>query len=315
MKHDLIPNLIQLLLFFVLTKIYYFFKNGNPEVFNVSNKFQYNLTLYDLIKTYGSIVTKNEGETITIANTKLFSVENALIRLKQILKDTNDWKNLLDFIPKNIKNELEELGFQAMYPLRYRALKGAVKQARGNRKEVIENTKKEVESRLAEAGIKAETTGREKHLYSIYQKMKNKELMFNEVMDIYAFRVIVDSVDHCYRALGAMHGLYKPIDNRFKDYIAIPRTNGYQSLHTSLIGPHGIPVEIQIRTSEMHKLAEFGVAAHWKYKSGGNNDIKLDWLHNLQYQNEYVEDVYSLIKNDLYSESFSSSKSIKFDSS
>jgi guanosine-3',5'-bis(diphosphate) 3'-pyrophosphohydrolase len=165
-----------------------------------------------------------------------------------------------------IKNELEELGFQAMYPLRYRALGGAVKQARGNRKEVIENTRKEVETRLAAVEINAMVTGREKHLYSIYRKMKNKELMFNEVMDIYAFRVVVGSVDHCYRALGAMHGLYKPIENRFKDYVAIPRTNGYQSLHTSLIGPHGIPVEIQIRTHEMDQMADKGVAAHWLYK-------------------------------------------------
>ena len=161
-----------------------------------------------------------------------------------------------------IKNELEDLGFQAMYPLRYRALKAAVKQARGNRKEIIENTRKEVETRLAALKINAVTSGREKHLYSIYCKMKNKELMFNEVMDIYAFRVVVDSVDHCYRALGAMHGLYKPIESRFKDYIAIPRTNGYQSLHTSLIGPHGIPVEIQIRTEGMDQMADKGVAAH-----------------------------------------------------
>jgi guanosine-3',5'-bis(diphosphate) 3'-pyrophosphohydrolase len=166
----------------------------------------------------------------------------------------------------DIKNELEELGFQAMYPMRYRALNTAVKQARGNRKEIIENTRKEVETRLAAYGINAVTSGREKHLYSIYRKMKNKELMFNEVMDIYAFRVVVDSVDNCYRALGAMHGLYKPIESRFKDYVAIPRTNGYQSLHTSLIGPHGIPVEIQIRTAEMDKMADIGVAAHWLYK-------------------------------------------------
>ena len=166
----------------------------------------------------------------------------------------------------DIKNELEDLGFQAMYPMRHRALKAAVKQARGNRKEIIENTRKEVESRLAAFGIDAQTIGREKHLYSIYRKMKNKELMFNEVMDIYAFRVVVDSVDNCYRALGAMHGLYKPIEGRFKDYVAIPRTNGYQSLHTSLIGPHGIPVEIQIRTGEMDKMADIGVAAHWMYK-------------------------------------------------
>ncbi|GAC06365.1 bifunctional GTP diphosphokinase/guanosine-3',5'-bis pyrophosphate 3'-pyrophosphohydrolase [Paraglaciecola chathamensis] len=166
----------------------------------------------------------------------------------------------------DIKNELEDLGFQAMYPMRHRALKAAVKQARGNRKEVIENTRKEVETRLAAFGINAQTIGREKHLYSIYRKMKNKELLFNEVMDIYAFRVVVDSADNCYRALGAMHGLYKPIEGRFKDYVAIPRTNGYQSLHTSLIGPHGIPVEIQIRTAEMDKMADIGVAAHWMYK-------------------------------------------------
>ena len=165
-----------------------------------------------------------------------------------------------------VKNELEDLGFQAMYPMRHRALGSAVKQARGNRKEVIENTRKEVETRLAAVKINATVTGREKHLYSIYRKMKNKELMFNEVMDIYAFRVVVDSIDHCYRALGAMHGLYKPIESRFKDYIAIPRTNGYQSLHTSLIGPHGIPVEIQIRTNDMDHMADKGVAAHWVYK-------------------------------------------------
>lgn len=169
----------------------------------------------------------------------------------------------------DIKNELEDLGFQAMYPMRHRALKSAVKQARGNRKEIIENTRKEVETRLSANGIEADVLGREKHLYSIYRKMKNKELMFNEVMDIYAFRVIVDNVDHCYRALGAMHGLYKPIEGRFKDYVAIPRTNGYQSLHTSLIGPHGIPVEIQIRTMEMDQMADKGVAAHWMYKEPG----------------------------------------------
>lgn len=172
----------------------------------------------------------------------------------------------------DIKNELEDLGFNAMYPLRHRALQGAVKQARGNRKEIIENTRKEVETRLEANGIEADVVGREKHLYSIYRKMKNKELMFNEVMDIYAFRVMVDSVDSCYRALGAMHGLYKPIEGRFKDYVAIPRTNGYQSLHTSLIGPHGIPVEIQIRTHEMDQMADKGVAAHWLYKDDDDKE-------------------------------------------
>jgi GTP pyrophosphokinase/guanosine-3',5'-bis(diphosphate) 3'-pyrophosphohydrolase len=172
----------------------------------------------------------------------------------------------------DIKNELEVLGFEALYPMRSRALKSAVKQARGNRKEIINNIQKEVSARLHESGIDAQVIGREKHLFSIYRKMKNKELMFNEVMDIYAFRVIVDnSFDNCYRALGAMHNLFKPIESRFKDYIAIPKTNGYQSLHTSLIGPHGIPVEIQIRTHDMDQMADKGVAAHWLYKQEGDD--------------------------------------------
>ena len=170
-----------------------------------------------------------------------------------------------------IKNELEILGFEAMYPMRSRALKSAVKQARGNRKEIINNISEEISARLKESGIKAQVIGREKHLYSIYRKMLNKELMFNEVMDIYAFRVVVeDSFDNCYRALGAVHNLFKPIESRFKDYIAIPKTNGYQSLHTSLIGPHGIPVEIQIRTNDMDQMADKGVAAHWLYKQNGD---------------------------------------------
>lgn len=172
----------------------------------------------------------------------------------------------------NVKNELEVLGFEALYPMRSRALKSAVRQARGNRKEIITNIQQEISARLAESGIKAEVIGREKHLYSIYRKMLNKELMFNEVMDIYAFRVIVDSkLEDCYRSLGAVHNLFKPIETRFKDYIAIPKTNGYQSLHTSLIGPHGIPVEIQIRTKYMDQMADKGVAAHWLYKQDGDD--------------------------------------------
>ncbi|WP_026317770.1 bifunctional GTP diphosphokinase/guanosine-3',5'-bis pyrophosphate 3'-pyrophosphohydrolase [Algicola sagamiensis] len=166
----------------------------------------------------------------------------------------------------DIKNELEDLGFMALYPMRHRALGAAVKQARGNRKEIIKNIQNEIESRLGAASIGTNVIGREKHLYSIYKKMRNKELMFNEVMDIYAFRVIVENLDTCYRVLGVVHNLYKPIETRFKDYIAIPKTNGYQSLHTSLIGPHGIPLEIQIRTHEMDLMADKGVAAHWAYK-------------------------------------------------
>ncbi|MFT6132842.1 MAG: GTP pyrophosphokinase/guanosine-3',5'-bis(diphosphate) 3'-pyrophosphohydrolase [Shewanella sp.] len=172
----------------------------------------------------------------------------------------------------DIKNELELLGFQALYPMRSRALKSAVSSARGNRKTIINNIQSEISARLSESNIDAEVIGREKHLYSIYRKMLNKELMFNEVMDIYAFRVIVSNeIDDCYRALGAMHNLFKPIEGRFKDYIAIPKTNGYRSLHTSLIGPHGIPVEIQIRTQDMEQMADKGVAAHWLYKEGSDN--------------------------------------------
>lgn len=171
----------------------------------------------------------------------------------------------------NIKNELEDWGFQALYPMRYRALSTAVKQARGNRRELLEKIQFEILGRLDQAGINADVSGREKHLYSIYRKMKNKELMFNDVMDIYAFRVVVDSIDHCYRTLGVVHNLYKPIEIRFKDYIAIPKQNGYQSLHTSLIGPHGIPVEIQMRTREMDEMADKGIAAHWLYKANGQH--------------------------------------------
>ena len=171
----------------------------------------------------------------------------------------------------NIKNELEDWGFQALYPMRYRALSTAVKQARGNRRELLEKIQHEILGRLEQAGINADVSGREKHLYSIYRKMKNKELMFNDVMDIYAFRVVVDSTDHCYRTLGVVHNLYKPIEIRFKDYIAIPKQNGYQSLHTSLIGPHGIPVEIQMRTREMDEMADKGIAAHWMYKANGQH--------------------------------------------
>jgi guanosine-3',5'-bis(diphosphate) 3'-pyrophosphohydrolase len=167
----------------------------------------------------------------------------------------------------NIKIELEDLGFQAYYPMRHRVIRDVVKAARGNRKELINSIEVAIEKRLEEAGISTKVKGREKNLYSIYRKMRSKELQFQEVMDIYAFRVIVDSIDTCYRVLGAMHGLYKPRPGRFKDYIAIPKANGYQSLHTSLFGPHAVPVEVQIRTEEMDQMADKGVAAHWMYKN------------------------------------------------
>ncbi|TRX55103.1 bifunctional GTP diphosphokinase/guanosine-3',5'-bis pyrophosphate 3'-pyrophosphohydrolase [Thalassomonas sp. M1454] len=212
-----------------------------------------------------------------------------------------------------IKSELEVLGFEALYPMRSRALKEAVIQARGNRKEIIANIKDEIESRLAEFGIVAQVIGREKHLYSIYRKMLNKELMFNEVMDIYAFRIVVDeSYDTCYRALGAVHNLFKPIETRFKDYIAIPKSNGYQSLHTSLIGPHGIPVEIQIRTQDMDQMADKGVAAHWLYKqdkddsSGTTAQVRArKWMQSLLELQQSAGSSFEFIENvktDLFPE-------------
>ncbi|MCG7532972.1 bifunctional GTP diphosphokinase/guanosine-3',5'-bis pyrophosphate 3'-pyrophosphohydrolase [Psychrobium sp. MM17-31] len=167
----------------------------------------------------------------------------------------------------NIKYELEELGFKGLYPNRFRVLNEVVKHAKGNRKEVLENVKQEILGRLEEANIDAKIVGRQKNLYSIYNKMRSKEIQFEDVMDIYAFRIIVDDIDTCYRSLGAMHTLFKPRPGRFKDYIALPKANGYQSLHTSLLGPHGIPVEIQIRTDHMDQMADKGVAAHWVYKN------------------------------------------------
>lgn len=162
--------------------------------------------------------------------------------------------------------ELEDLGFKAMHPTRYAVLQNAVKKARGNRKEVIDQINESLSTRLGMDKIPAQVVGREKHIYSLYKKMKFKHLSFNEVLDIFAFRVIVNTPDECYRVLGSVHSLYKPFPGRFKDYIAIPKPNGYQSLHTVLFGPFGAYIEVQIRTQEMHEVSEHGIAAHWVYK-------------------------------------------------
>ncbi|NUP97108.1 MAG: bifunctional (p)ppGpp synthetase/guanosine-3',5'-bis(diphosphate) 3'-pyrophosphohydrolase, partial [Planctomycetaceae bacterium] len=166
----------------------------------------------------------------------------------------------------NLYRELQELAFRHVFPLRYRVLAKAIKAARGNRREVVGKILAGIRARLEEAGIEAEVMGREKHLYGIYRKMRGKSLSFSQVLDIYGFRVIVRDVPTCYLVLGALHGLYKPVPGKFKDYIAIPKDNGYQSLHTTLIGPYGTPVEVQVRTTEMHHVAEAGVASHWLYK-------------------------------------------------
>jgi GTP diphosphokinase / guanosine-3',5'-bis(diphosphate) 3'-diphosphatase len=205
-------------------------------------------------------------------------------------------------------HELEELAFAHLYPLRYRTLGKATRAARGNRREVVSKIEAAVKAKLAEAKIAATVTGREKHLYSIYRKMIEKHLSFSEVHDIYGLRVIVKDVPTCYLALGTLHALYKPVPGKFKDYIAIPKGNGYQSLHTALIGPYGVPVEVQIRTEQMHRLAEAGVASHWMYKGSGESLSELQkkthqWLQSLleiQNQSRDPHEFLEHVKVDLF---------------
>jgi len=186
----------------------------------------------------------------------------------------------------SLYRELQELSFEHKFPMRYRVLSRAIKAARGNRREVVGKVLAAIEERLPQWGISAEVQGREKHLFSIYRKMVEKRLSFSQVLDIYGFRVIVPDVAGCYLALGALHSMYKPVPGKFKDYIAIPKANGYQSLHTTLIGPFGTPVEVQIRTREMHHIAESGVASHWLYKEDEKTLTELQqkthsWLQSL----------------------------------
>ena len=203
----------------------------------------------------------------------------------------------------NIKTELEELGFEALYPNRYRVLKEVVKAARGNRKEMIQRIHSEIEGRLEEVGLPARVFGREKNLFSIYNKMKTKEQRFHTIMDIYAFRVVVEDADTCYRVLGQVHSLYKPRPSRMKDYIAVPKANGYQSLHTSMVGPHGVPVEVQIRTEDMDQMADKGVAAHWSYKGSGERtgttaQVKAQrWMQSLLELQQSAGNSFEFIEN------------------
>jgi len=170
--------------------------------------------------------------------------------------------------------EFEDLGFKAMHPMRSERIRAAVRRARGNRNEIVDKIEQSLTHCLEREGLEGEVVGREKHLFSIYKKMRGKRKAFNEIMDVYAFRIVVDKVDTCYRVLGAVHSLYKPLPGRFKDYIAIPKANGYQSLHTTLFGMHGVPIEIQIRTREMEEMANNGIAAHWLYKSNDDEAPK-----------------------------------------
>jgi RelA/SpoT family (p)ppGpp synthetase len=213
----------------------------------------------------------------------------------------------------SIMLELEDLGFEALHPIRHRVLAAEVKKARGHRKQVVNRIQRGIRRRLREEQLPGKVLGREKHLYSLYEKMRHKHLSFSDVLDVYAFRIIVETVDQCYRVLGSIHNLYKPVPGTFKDYVALPKANGYQSLHTALFGPYGVPIEVQIRTSDMHAVAEAGIASHWRYKSGeaGTNTAHTrarEWLRDLLEMQkqagdpiEFIENVkIDLFPNDVY---------------
>src|SRR5215470_9939840 len=205
--------------------------------------------------------------------------------------------------------ELQDLAFKHLYPMRFRILANAIKAARGNRREVMNRLLDVIREGYVKAGITAVVTGREKTIYSVYKKMREKRYTFSQVFDIYGVRVLVPDKTGCYAALGVLHGLYKPIPGKFKDYVAIPKANGYQSLHTTLFGPFGTPLEAQIRTHDMHRVAEAGVAAHWLYKSGGALDLEEAqrethrWLQSLleiQSESRDSKEFLENIKGDLF---------------
>ncbi len=206
----------------------------------------------------------------------------------------------------SIKLELEELGFHTLYPQRYRIIERELKRARGNQREFLPKIVKAARKTLAAAGVNGRVEAREKHLYSVYVKMRRKHLSLSQVIDMFGVRIVVGNVDECYRTLGLVHGLYRPMPGRFKDYIAIPRVNGYQSLHTSLFGPNGMPIEVQIRTGDMHRMAESGIAAHWQYKTGENDGEAQQlrarqWLQGVMDLHEgSAEELVESVKVDLF---------------
>ena len=206
-----------------------------------------------------------------------------------------------------IKIKLEDLGFMHLHPFRYRVLDKALKKSKGSQRQIVKRISEEFGKAMAEEGLDGEVIGREKHLYSIYRKMAEKKRPLADIVDVYGFRIIVDDVNTCYQTLGLIHGLYKPMPGRFKDYIAIPRINGYQSLHTTLFGPKGLPLEVQIRTRQMDRVAEAGVASHWIYKADEKSDATpqrraREWLANLAeiQQSGTSEEFLESVKVDLF---------------
>jgi len=186
----------------------------------------------------------------------------------------------------HLKVSLEDLGLRYLYPFRYKVLEQAMKRSKGSQRQIVKKISEQIEKAMSEEEIVGKVLGREKHIYSIYKKMSEKKRSLKDIVDVYGFRIIVDDVNTCYKMLGLVHNLYKPMPGRFKDYIAIPRLNGYQSLHTTLFGPKGQPLEVQIRTAEMDRVAESGVAAHWQYKAEDKSSATpqrraREWLSNL----------------------------------
>ena len=206
-----------------------------------------------------------------------------------------------------MKVQLEDLGFKHLHPFRYRVLETALRKSQGSQKQIVKKITEEVEAAMADEGVDGEVIGRQKHLYSIYKKMAERKRLLSDVVDVYGFRIVCNDVNSCYQVLGIVHGIYKPMPGRFKDYIAIPRINGYQSLHTTLFGPKGLPLEVQIRTRDMHRLAESGVASHWIYKADEKSDTTpqrrtRDWLSNLEelHQSGTSEEFLESVKVDLF---------------
>ncbi|HEY5643212.1 MAG TPA: bifunctional (p)ppGpp synthetase/guanosine-3',5'-bis(diphosphate) 3'-pyrophosphohydrolase [Woeseiaceae bacterium] len=231
------------------------------------------------------------------------------VKKKRIARETLDiYAPIANRLGINrFKVQLEDLGFKHLHPFRYRVLENALRKSKGSQKQIVKRISEQFERALKEEGIEGEVIGREKHLYSIYKKMAEKKRLLSDVVDVYGFRIIVEDVTTCYQTLGFVHQLYKPMPGRFKDYIAIPRINGYQSLHTTLFGPKGLPLEVQIRTRQMDRVAESGVAAHWMYKADDKSDATpqrraREWLSNLAelQQTGTSEEFLESVKVDLF---------------
>ncbi len=231
------------------------------------------------------------------------------VKKKRIARETLDiYAPIANRLGINrLKIQLEDLGFKHLHPFRYRVLENALRKSKGSQKQIVKRISDQFGKAMAEDGIEGQVIGREKHLYSIYRKMAEKKRVLSDVVDVYGFRIIVDDVSTCYQTLGLVHQLYKPMPGRFKDYIAIPRINGYQSLHTTLFGPKGLPLEVQIRTRDMDRVAESGVASHWIYKADEKSDATpqrraREWLSNLAelQQSGTSEEFLESVKVDLF---------------